>query len=187
MPTGQRKIIAVIGLAGAGKTEAIEYLMEMRGWPKVYFGEVTFDELRRRGMEKNEANERLVREGLRTELGPLIYAERMIEKVKALKGSASRILVESLYSWEESLRFDEEFGDAFIVIALHASPKVRYERLAIRLERPLTAKEAWERDKSQIENLHQAGPIAMADYLIVNEETREELRGNLDAVMRQIQ
>ncbi|KKU70706.1 MAG: hypothetical protein UX96_C0039G0001, partial [Candidatus Wolfebacteria bacterium GW2011_GWB1_47_243] len=42
---GQRKIIAIIGLSGAGKTEVVEYIIERYGWPKVYFGEVTFDEM----------------------------------------------------------------------------------------------------------------------------------------------
>lgn len=185
MSTEQRRIVAVLGLPGAGKTEIIDYLIWHRNWPKVYFGEVTFDEMRRRGLESGETNERLVREELRKEFGPLVYAERVIAKIKALGGDGP-VLVESLYSWEEYLRFKEEFGDAFRTVAVHASPEIRYARLATRPERPLTVEEAWSRDKSQIENLHQAGPIAMANYLIVNEGTRGELQRSLDEVMRRI-
>ena len=159
--------------------------MKVCGWPKVYFGQVTFDEMARRVLEVNEANERQVREGLRTEFGPLIYAERVIEKIEAFKGSEP-VLVESLYSWEEYLRFRERFGDSFKVIAVHAAPSIRYERLKDRLNRPLVEEEARSRDYSQIENLHQAGPIAMADHLIINEGTREELMEKVEVLVRVI-
>ena len=97
-------ILAVVGLFGSGKTEAVEYLMKKTGWPKVYFGDVTFDEMKRINLEINEANERKTRERLRAEFGQLIYAHRTIEKIKKLPDSAN-VLVESLYSWEEYLEF----------------------------------------------------------------------------------
>lgn len=176
-----RRVIAVIGLPGSGKSEVINRLMETSGWPKVYFGDVTFDEMKRRGLEVSEANERMIREGLRAEFGSLVYAERVIEKIKAIDGS-SPVLVESLYSWEEYLQFREAFGDAFMIIAVHASPAIRYARLESRPERPLTIVEAQSRDHSQIENLHQAGPVAMANYLIVNEGTKEDLLRRIDEI-----
>lgn len=181
----QRKIIAVLGLPGSGKTEVIDHLIKTHGWPKVYFGQVTFDEMKRLGLEVNEANERMVRERLRAEFGPLVYAERVIEKIKALDGE-SPVLVESLYSWEEYLRFKEVFGSAFVTFVAHASPEFRYERLRIRPHRPLTAEEAWSRDQSQIENLHQAGPIAMADHLFLNEGTKEELACLIDQALERL-
>lgn len=179
----QRKIVAIIGLPGSGKTEAIDHLVKTYKCPKVYFGEVTFDEMNARGLEVNEANERLVREGLRVEFGPLVYADRIIKKIDALTG-ADPVLVESLYSWEEYLRFQEAFGESFVTVAIHASPETRYARLALRPKRPLTSSEARSRDYSQIENLHQAGPIAMANMIIANEGTKEELLGQIDAVMQ---
>ena len=36
--------------------------------------------------------------------------------------------------------------------------------------RPLTGSEARTRDYAEIENLHKGGPIAIADYLIVNDD-----------------
>jgi len=182
---GQRKIIAIIGLSGAGKTEVVEYIIERYGWPKVYFGEVTFDEMARRGLAISEENERAVREGLRSEFGPLVYAERVIQKIEPIIDTP-HVLVESLYSWEEFMRFRDVFGSAFLVVAVHASPAIRYARLAIRPKRPLTAAEAWSRDRSQIENLHQAGPIAMADFLIINEGEREDLLRKVDALVRNL-
>lgn len=79
-----RKIISIQGLPGSGKTEVINYLMKKYGWPKVYFGEVTFDEVRRRGLEINEKNERAAREGLRKNMADCIMPIRSLKKLKRL-------------------------------------------------------------------------------------------------------
>ena len=49
-------------MPGSGKTEAINYLIKKLGWPKVYLGNATFEEMARRKMAINEKNERLIRE-----------------------------------------------------------------------------------------------------------------------------
>jgi len=179
-----KKIIALLGLPGSGKTEAINYLVNKYNWPKIYFGEVTFDELKKRNLEINEANERLVREDLRDKFGKEYYAEQIIIKINNLK--SSNILVESLYSWQEYMLFKKAFGGQFITLAIYVSPAIRYERLSRRSFRPLTTEEAQSRDYSQIENLTQAGPIALADFTLINESTLEELYLQLDKIFLKI-
>lgn len=172
-------------MPGSGKTNAINYLMKKFGWPKVYFGEVTFDEMKKRGLEINEKNERFVREDLRKNFGKTYYAEKVVEKIKALSVD-SDILVESLYMWEEYLALKKEFREELITVAIYASPKIRYERLAKRPERPLTFEEVYSRDCSQIENLTQGGPIAMADYTIDNNGTLDEFFAQIDKIVEKI-
>lgn len=179
------KIIAILGLPGAGKTEVIDYLMKKYSWKKVYFGDVTFDEMKKRGMEVNEKNERIVREDLRAKHGLLHYASQVVKKIEAMKNEEA-ILVESLYSWQEYLLFKEKFGDDFTAIAIYASPCVRYERLGKRLVRPLSLKEAQSRDYSQIENISQAGPIAMANFTVDNNQTLKELYSQTDKIIKNI-
>ncbi len=177
-----QKIIAILGLPGSGKTEAIEYLEKKFGWPKVYFGEVTFDEIKKRGLEINEKNEKEVREGLRVQFGQLIYAHRTIEKIENLPDNEN-VLVESLYSWPEYLEFKKKFGGDFLTIAVYASSKIRYERMSRRPVRPLTPDDCQGRDYAQIENLSQAGPIAMADYILINETTMDDLYSQIDKII----
>jgi len=73
-----------------------------------------------------------------------------------------------------------KYGDKLIVVAVYASPKTRYHRLSKRKIRPLTHEEAQTRDISQIENLHTGGPIAMADFTIINESSIEEFKLNIN-------
>jgi dephospho-CoA kinase len=174
-------ILAVVGLPGAGKTETTEYLLKKMGWPKVYFGQAVIDEAARRG-KPGEAGEREVREEFRDRDG---LAAMAVANMPAIKKAfeTSSVIIESLYSWEEYLLMKQEFGEAFKVLAVFTSFPTRVQRMAKRPSRPLTETEMESRDKSQIENLHQAGPIARADWTIVNEGSKEELFGKIDQVL----
>lgn len=177
-------ILAIVGLAGAGKTEATEYLLKKTNWPKVYFGQAVVDEAVRRGTP-GEAGERRVREEFRAKDG---MAAMAIANLPAIKKAfeTSSVIIESLYSWEEYLKVKEEFGESFKVLAIFSRFKIRAARMANRPFRPLTAEDLESRDTSQIENLHQAGPIARADWTIVNEGSKEELYRCIDEVLQKI-
>jgi len=181
----QKIVLAVVGLAGAGKTEATAYLLKKTLWPKVYFGQVVLDEVQKRGLPLDEANEKSVREEFRSRDGMAAMAVANLPAVKKAF-AASSVIIESLYSWEEYLVIKNEFGEAFKVLAIFSPFKTRAARMANRPNRPLTKEQLQSRDYSQIENLHQAGPIARADWMIVNEGSKEELFGKIDEVLTKI-
>ena len=95
----------------------------------------------------------------------------------------SNVVADGLYSWEEYLSLKSYYGDRFAVVAVNASPKTRYQRLACRGIRPLTFNEASSRDKSEIENLNKGGPIAMADYTLINESHLADLKQQTESVI----
>jgi len=125
-------MVAIVGMAGAGKTE-VARLFEQNGFTRIRFGDITDEEVRKRGLELNEENERYVRELLRREQGMEAYA-------------------------------------------VWASPRTRHARLTGRRERGLTQEEAVSRDKEEIENINKGGPIAMADFTILNESSLDDLK-----------
>jgi dephospho-CoA kinase len=181
----QNKIIlAVVGLAGAGKTEATEYLLKKTGWPKVYFGQAVIDEAARRG-SPGEAGERAAREEFRERDGLAAMALANLPAIKSAFTQSS-VLIESLYSWEEYLKLKDEFGESFKAVAIYASFPTRAARMKVRPQRPLNEADLQSRDYSQIENLHQAGPIARADWTIVNEGSKGELFVEIDKVLKQL-
>jgi dephospho-CoA kinase len=69
------------------------------------------------------------------------------------------------------------------VVAVWASPGTRYERLGQRPVRPLTAKEAASRDVAELENTNKGGPIAMADFTIINETSLKGLEKETEKVL----
>lgn len=170
----QKKIIALVGMCGSGKSEAAA-VIEQAGYVKVHFGAITIEEIRKRGLEVDEKNERAVREELRKIHGMAAYAILSLPKIEdALK--TSNVLIDGLYSWSEYKVIKKKFGDRLLVVALFSTAKERKARMKIRKIRPLTEDEVDSRDCSEIENLEKGGPIAIADHTIVNDKTIEDLK-----------
>ena len=168
-------------MAGAGKSEVARVFKE-HGYKTVRFGDITDEELRKRGLETSEENERYVRQQLRQEHGMATYAKLNLPGIdNTLK--SSNVVVDGLYSWEEHILLKEYYSKKFTTVAVWASPATRHERLAQRTDRPLTTEEAASRDKSEIENINKGGPIAMADFTIVNEGSLEELEKETERVL----
>lgn len=179
-------ILAIVGLPAAGKTEATNFIIKNFKFKKVYLGEITFEELKKRGLEINEKNEKKIREGLRKKYGMAVYAILNLKKIKKYYSEKNNVAVESLYSWQEYLVLKKEFKENFKVLAIYASPKIRYQRLVYRQKRALNLKAAQERDKAQIENLAIAGPIAIADATIINESSLKEFHQNIKKAIKQL-
>jgi dephospho-CoA kinase len=175
------KVVAIVGMTGAGKSE-VARVFEEHGFKKVRFGDITDEELKNRGLESNEENERYIREQLRKKHGMAAYAKVNLPKIDSLLKS-SDVVIDGLYSWEEYTLLKERYGRGFITVAVWASPATRHARLAHRAERPLTLVEAANRDKSEIENINKGGPIALADFTIVNEASLEELKKETERVL----
>jgi dephospho-CoA kinase len=170
---GWMKIVSIVGMAGAGKSE-VSRVFERNGFTLIRFGDVTDEEIRKRGLELNEENEHQIRLLLRKEHGMEAYAKLNLARIdSALKHTD--VVIDGLYSWEEYTFLKEHYRDGFFVVAVWSSPKTRHARLATRSNRSLTPKEAVGRDKEEIEDINKGGPIAMADFTIVNESSREEL------------
>ncbi len=174
-------MVAIVGMAGAGKSE-VARVFEQSGFKKVRFGDITEEEIENRGLELNERNERHIREQLREEHGMAAYAKLNLPRIDASLES-SDVVVDGLYSWEEYTLLKDRYAERFTTIAVWASPPTRHARLANRVKRPLTAEEAARRDKAEIENTNKGGPIAMADFTIVNEASLEKLGRETERVI----
>ena len=172
-------------MPGSGKSEAVKFL-ESKEYYKVYFGGATLEEIKKRGLEVNEENEKKVREELRQKFGMGAYAQVNLEKIE--KGiSTGNVVIDGLYSWSEYKVLKEKFGENLNLIAIVAPKKLRQARLADRPVRPLTKAEVESRDFNEIENLEKGGPIAIADYTIVNNGTLEELHQKIDEILSDIE
>lgn len=186
-----KKIIAIVGLPGAGKSEVADYFVS-KGFDYLRMGQITLDEVKRLGQEPTETNERPIREGFRKKNGMGAFAILNFPKIEKFQNN---VIVDGLYSWEEYLEFKKKYKN-FVCLAVNASPTTRYKRLDGRSKkhgddpkmkyRSFSPAEAKSRDYAQIENLHQGGPIAIADFTIVNEGTKKDLVENLNKIYRRL-
>jgi dephospho-CoA kinase len=177
-----KKVVAIVGMAGSGKSE-VSRVFESHGFVRIRFGDITDEEMKKRGLEMHEPNERYCRELLRKEYGMAAYAILNQPRIDAALQN-SDVVADGLYSWEEYLSFRNYYRQRFHVIAVYASPHTRYSRLVRRIH-ALNWEEAAAGDKSEIEN-QQGRPIAMADFTIVNESTAEELRRQAEVILAEL-
>lgn len=175
------KVVSIVGMAGAGKSE-VAAVFEEKGFTRIRFGDVTDEEMVGRGLEPNEENERNIREWLRQEHGMAAYARLNLPKIdSALK--SSDVVIDGLYSWEEYTFLKTYYREDFFVVAVWASPRTRYARLAGRSNRPLSQGESAGRDRAEVENINKGGPIAMADFTILNESSLGSLQQEVERVI----
>ena len=178
------KVVSIVGMAGSGKSE-VSRIFEKAGFTRIRFGDITDEELKKQGQELNEENERRVRELLRDERGMAVYAELNLPRIEAAL-AGSDVVVDGLYSWEEYLFLKEHYGESLYLVAVCSSPASRYARLNGRRNRPLIPAATTERDRAEIENSHKGGPIAVADYIVINESSMEDLREQTKRVIAEI-
>lgn len=178
------KLIAIVGMCGVGKSIASDYL-ENIGYQKVYFGGVTMEKLKDASLEVTPENEKMMREGLRKELGMGAYAIILLPRIKEYMEKGNTVL-DGVYSWDEVKILKEEL-DNLKIICVTADKQLRYERLSRREIRPFNNDEAKKRDISEIENIAKGGPIAYADYYINNNGTIEDYMNRLNEILKQIE
>ena len=178
------KVVSIVGMAGTGKSE-VARLFERNSFTKIRFGDITDEEVRKRGLKLNEENERYVRELLRQEQGMAAYAKLNLPDIESTL-EHSDVVIDGLYSWEEYTFLKERYGENLHVVAVWTSPKTRHARLTRRLNRGLTLEEAVNRDKQEIENLNKGGPIVMADFTIINESSLEDLRKETNRIISRL-
>jgi len=191
----EQKIVAIVGMTGAGKSEVADKFVEA-GYEYLRFGQITLDEVKKRGLEPKEENERPIREEFRKQHGMAAFAILNMPKIDEIMSRSKNVLADGLYSWSEYKVLKDKYGDNLIVVAVFAPPQTRYARLEDRRSkykddpkmkyRSFSREEAKSRDYAEIENIEKGGPIVMADYTIVNTLDIKSLRKCIDYIYKEI-
>lgn len=183
------KIIALVGMLGSGKGTCTSFIAEKYHMPLVHFGNMMYEEVQRRGLD-NVKDEKFVREDMRKQEGPAVLAKRAAARAQEhLTKGAPGVILDGLYSWSEYKFLSELFGDELVVIAIAAPRQERYRRALNRQDshRKYTEIAQLEkRDIEEIEGLEKGGPIAIADFTIVNDDTTESMLKKLQAKLKSL-
>ena len=174
-------VVAIVGMCGSGKSVATDICENELGYKKVYFGGVTMEKLKEANLEVTPENEKMIREGLRRDLGMGAFAKILLPRIKEYAKDGN-VVLDGLYSWDEYKILFEELED-LVMIAIVDDKNIRYSRLEVRDVRPLTNEQAKNRDISEIENSAKGGPIAYADYFILNNGTLEDYKKRLHEII----
>jgi dephospho-CoA kinase len=177
-------VVGLAGMPGSGKSLVVKTAQE-EGYAVVVMGDVVREETKKRGLELNPKNMGKVMLELRETGGNSIVAERCIPKI--LQTESGKVIVDGLRSLSEADAFKAHFPE-FSLVAVHASPETRFNRLYRR--RRSDDPDGWElfreRDRREL-SVGLGNAIATAEYLIVNENSKDETEARVRETLHKVE
>jgi dephospho-CoA kinase len=179
-------IIGITGTLGAGKGTVVEYLVKERGFRHYSVRAFLLEKIRELGMPENRDSMLAVGNRLRAEHGSSYAVDQLFLRALEAGGNA---VIESVRTTGEVASLRQK--GQFILLAIDADPQIRYERIVIRNSE--TDKVSFETfiENEQRESISEEpgvpnlqACIKLADYLLVNNGTREELFGKLEKILK---
>ncbi len=179
----EKIVIGVAGMPGAGKA-TIRQMVEEMGYPAVVMGDEIREEAERRGLKPTPEHLGTLMLKLREEKGAGVVAELCVPTIK--ESESKIIIVDGIRSLDEKEEFKRHFPN-FLLIAIHTSPEARFERLfrRRRSDDPSNWETFMERDSREL-SVGLGSVIATADYLIVNEGTKSQLRRKVRKILEDV-
>jgi len=176
-------VVGVTGMPGAGKATAKKMVQEM-GYSVMVMGDEIREETKRRKLKPTPKNIGMVMLKLRDEEGLCVVAKRCIPKIEKAKRRV--VIVDGIRSPHEVEEFKRRFPN-FTLIAIHASPKTRFQRLfqRKRSDDPKGWKTFMERDLREL-TVGLGNVIATADYMIMNEGTKTQFKRKFRQVLESV-
>ena len=175
------KILVTTGMPGSGKEELLDCCVS-RGAKVIRMGDMVREKAKEFGLELTDSNVGNLANEERKRYGMDIWAKRTIPYV-----GGDLVAIDGTRGPDEIKAFKKAFGDKLKIVAVHASPSTRFARLRSR-GRPDSPTDLAEFEKRDLRELEWGlgNAIALADYLIVNEGSLEELRSEIDSLLERL-
>lgn len=165
------RVIILTGMPGAGKEEFVQVALKA-GYDVIRMGDVVRQEAERQGATMDERGVGGFANKERESRGPGIWAERCLQVL----GEGDTI-IDGSRSLAELEVFRRALGSGLRLVAVHTSPEKRFLRLQkrARYDAPQDQGAFRERDMREL-GWGLGSLIAMADVMLVNEDTLERFR-----------
>jgi predicted RNA binding protein with dsRBD fold (UPF0201 family)/dephospho-CoA kinase len=174
------RVIGTVGLPGSGKGEFANVAREL-GLPVVTMGDVVRAETRARGLDPADHHGE-VAQAMREEDGPLAIAERSLPMIRDRLEEQDTVVVDGLRSGDEARRFEEAFGEEFLLVAITAPDELRAERLDLRARDNTEAESIADRDEREL-GFGMGEAIERADLSVPNDDSLAAFQARARAVI----
>jgi dephospho-CoA kinase len=191
----KRLIIGITGTLGAGKGAVVDYLTTNHQFihfsVRSYLTEIIIE----RNMPVNRDSMVLVANELRAANSPSYLAEQLLEKAVVKMSTddgshAGGAIIESIRTVGE-VEALKSSGHSFILLAVDADPKLRYERVVLRKSatdqvsfEKFIADEDREMNNEEPHKQNLKECIKRADYVLMNDASLEDLHSQVDVLLQ---
>ncbi len=182
-------IIGITGTLGAGKGTIVEYLVEKHNFKHYSARDFIIEEIKKRGLDVNRDSMTIVANDLRAKNSPSYIIEELYAKANEKESNA---IIESIRTPGE-IEFLHKQGN-FILLAINANPKIRYERIFERKSNTdkisfgeFLANEEREFKTTDPNKQNLSACINQANYTLKNNGSLEDLHSQIDKVYSKIE
>ena len=177
----RRLLILITGMAGSGKT-TLSGIIRGKGFRVIKMGDVIRELANQKGIDSTPENIGKLASEIRKE-GPDAVARLSLEILSRMHEKI--IIIDGVRSLAEVEAFKEAFN--VILLAIYASPLSRFKRLTRRgrSDDPKTWEEFKARDQREL-GFGIGDAVATADYLIINDDGRDQLKQEFESLMEKI-
>jgi dephospho-CoA kinase len=158
-------------------------MFQDNGFKLITMGDVIRDLADERRLEPTPENLGALAKEIREKGGDAAVAELCFEKLERTEDD--KIVIDGIRSMAEVETFKEHFN--FLLVAVHASPKTRFLRLKerYRSDDPKDLENFMKRDMREL-GFSLGWSIALADHMIVNEGSIQELEQHFQRLLEKI-
>jgi predicted RNA binding protein with dsRBD fold (UPF0201 family)/dephospho-CoA kinase len=176
------KVIAFVGMPGAGKSVASDVAREM-GIPVIIMGDVLREAVKEKGLPLTDENIGGTANALRKEEGMDAIAKRCVPRIR--EAGSKVVVVDGVRGIAEAETFRKEFGEGFTLIRIEAPFEVRLERLQkrARSDATNTPEELKRRDEREL-SWGMGEAIEASDLSVTNLDPIERFKDEVRAALK---
>ncbi len=178
-------VIGISGKIGSGKSSAAEYIAKKFSAPVLKFSDVLLEILRLLSLPEERENFQRLGKALREAFGEDIIARALRTKIEKMN---SKAIVLDGVRYKSEAEFVKSFPQGYLIY-IQAEPEVRYSRVVKRASRGEEEKsfsQFLQMEKADTES-HFHEVKALADFVVENNSSLEELHTKLDSIIEKIQ
>ncbi len=185
MKKRKKIIVSIVGLPGAGKTTTAEHFARRLKVPVIIFGDVVNKYIDSHNLlHTKDVHVRTWKE-LRKKYSMGAFAILNEKNIRESLNKSRLVVIDGMRSWEEYVYLKKQFLDVdFCIVAIFTDKIKRYKRSAKRTYRAKLYGQ--ERDLDELFGTNMGPTIALADYIIENNSSKEEFLKKIDKVFNKI-